>query len=60
MSTDKSKIKQVIETTSLPNKHLAEGWVILAVAEGKDEYGAPTVKYSLGHEDEKAPKSFYY
>ena len=59
MSTDKSKIKQVVETSSVPNKHLDAGWVILAVAEGKDEYGAPAVKYSLGHEDAKAPKSFY-
>lgn len=61
MSKDFTNIKKVIEVhgTHSINKLIEAGWIVMAVAEGKDEYGAPVVKYSLGHIDPNAPTSFY-
>lgn len=61
MSKDFTDIKKVIEVYSTHNinKLIEAGWVIMAVADGKDEYGAPVIKYSLGHIDPSAPTNFY-
>lgn len=60
MSADVSDIKQIIEVYgSQVNKYLAEGWVVLSIANGKDEHNSPLIIYSLGHKDATARRSIY-
>ncbi|OBY88837.1 hypothetical protein A6723_000035 [Pseudomonas sp. AU11447] len=41
------------------NAHLADGWVLVSTADGRDESGYPLSVYTLGWTKDEEPKPVY-
>lgn len=55
-----SSVKQIRKFSSnnvaALNKHLADGWVLISAADGKDETGYPLTLYTVGWAKDEAPQ----